>query len=83
MFTHAPIMHKYGQKVFNSTQQYLYSNMNVQFTNVKEVLEVKVASGGRITGLKKYEGITVKVIVFGELMEDPIIQTYKGMTKSE
>lgn len=68
----------------NSTQQYLPSAMNVQFTNVKEVLDVKVASGGRITGLKRYEGITVKVIVFGELREDSEIPIpVKGMTKSE
>ncbi len=58
--------------------------MNVQFTNVKEVLEVKVASGGRITGLTRYEGITVKVIVFGELMEDSVVPPpVKGMKKSE
>lgn len=57
--------------------------MNVQFTNVKEVLEVKVASGGRITGLTRYEGIIVKVIVFCELMEDSVAPPVKGMTKSE
>lgn len=72
------------KKVSNSMQRYLTSAMNVQFTNVKEVLDVKVASGGRITGLKRYEGITVKVIVFGELMEDSVNPPpVKGMTKSE
>ncbi|MDA8055212.1 MAG: hypothetical protein M0Z77_06120 [Thermoplasmatales archaeon] len=46
--------------------------MNVQLSNVKEILDVKVGKGGRITSLTKYEGLTVKIIVFGELGEDSI-----------
>ena len=61
-----------GRKVFKCALHNLSDAMNVQLSNVKEILDVKVGKGGRITSLTKYEGLTVKIIVFGELGEDSI-----------
>lgn len=55
-----------------------YSAMNIQFSNVKEVLDKKVGPGGRILGLKKYEGSRVKVVIVGELLDDGTDLSSKG-----
>lgn len=52
--------------------------MNIQFSNVKEVVEVEVARGGRVTGLKKYEGLRVKIVVFGESDDERVGLTSNG-----
>lgn len=52
--------------------------MNIQFSNVRAVIEVKVGKGGRVTGLKKYEGCTVKVVVFSGSLDERADQISGG-----
>jgi hypothetical protein len=51
--------------------------MNIQFFNVSEVIEMKVGEGGRITGLKKYEGSIIKIVVFDTTKNDVQEETSK------